>query len=202
MDQRTLAGGGLGQTDTEAPDMHLHAVALQQATVELGGIDFRAGLLGGQQLDVGIDFLANQIAGPCQALVVHRLGRQFELAVADQVAGDLLLLHQRHHALHRAFVSLVISPRLVSAEAGAEPGVVLGNAGVALAAIAPRRFTDDLSGLEHHHTGALQGQRPGRRQAGETTTDDGHVDLPRQCAELCTAERRCGVEPVGFTAHV
>ncbi len=132
-----MTGGRFRQADAETPDMHLHAIALQQAAVKLRRIDFLPRLLGRQQLDLGIDFLADQFTGARQPFVVHRLGGQLELAVALEVASNLLLLHQRHDALHGAFIGLVIRPSLVGAEAGGECRVILGHAGTAMPAVAP-----------------------------------------------------------------
>ena len=64
IDQRPTLHGSLRQADAETTDVHLHAVTLQQAAMELGGINFGAGFFGGQQLDVGVDFPPNQFAGP------------------------------------------------------------------------------------------------------------------------------------------
>ncbi|MCY1507155.1 hypothetical protein D9M68_414230 [compost metagenome] len=73
--------------------MHLHAVTLQQTTMELGRVDFGAGLLGGQQLDLSIDFPTDQLASPRKPLVMLGLGGQLELAAAPEIASDPLLFH-------------------------------------------------------------------------------------------------------------
>ncbi|MNG36812.1 hypothetical protein D3C84_1239620 [compost metagenome] len=76
--------------------------------------------MGRQQLDVGIDFLADQLTGARQSFVVQRFGGQFELAMASEIAGNRFLLHQRNHTLYGAFIGQVISPRFIGAEAGGE----------------------------------------------------------------------------------
>ena len=165
-------------------------------------MDLPAGLLGRQQLDLGIDFLADQFTGARQPFVVHRLGGQLELAVALEVAGNPFLLHQRDDALHGTFIRLVIRPRPVGAEAGGERRVILGDAGTAMPTVAPRGFANHPARFQHRHAGPLQGQRTRRGQAGETAADDGDIDLPGQTAELSTGKGRCGIEPVRLIAHV
>ncbi|MCY1544114.1 hypothetical protein D9M68_799720 [compost metagenome] len=181
--------------------MHLHTVALQQATMEFGRADFGSGLFGRQQFDLGVDLATDQLAGSRQPLVVLGLGGQLELAAALEIAGDPLLLHQRDHALYRAFIGTVIGTRTFGAEAGDEAAVILGNPRVAMPTVTPGGLADHPAGLQYRHARPFQGQRPGRRQAGEAAADDDDIDSRRQRAGLSASERRCGIEPVGLTAH-
>ncbi|MCY1186902.1 hypothetical protein D9M73_278160 [compost metagenome] len=74
--------------------MHLHAVALQHASMELSRVGFSTGFFWREQLDLGVDLPPNQFAGARQTFVMHRFGGQLQLAIALEIAGDLLLLHQ------------------------------------------------------------------------------------------------------------
>ncbi|EPN23779.1 hypothetical protein A259_05181, partial [Pseudomonas syringae pv. actinidiae ICMP 19070] len=69
-----------------------------------------------------------------------RLGGQFELAVALDVAGNAFLLDHRDNALHGTFVRLVILAGLIGPQGCAQRRVVLSHASVALPAVAARRF--------------------------------------------------------------
>ncbi|MNR32497.1 hypothetical protein D3C85_1500900 [compost metagenome] len=147
VDKCTVPRRHFSQTNTEAADMHLHAVALEKTTVELGRVDLGSGLFGGQQLDLGVHLATDDLAGPRQPLVMLWFGGKLELAASPHIASDPLLLYQRDHTLNRAFIRTVIGAGLLGPEAGDQTAVILGNTGVAMPTVSPRRLADHSAGL-------------------------------------------------------
>src|SRR3712207_3783590 len=130
---------------------------------------------------------AGEVARPVRrdnpVLVAHLLGQTVLLQRLAQVAQDLRCAGDR----------LLIAPRLegvaegVQVRVGADAGITKQIPGTAGA----------LAGLEYHHTlpGVLYGQVAGGSDAGDSRTDDEHVDVLVTLETGALGVGTCGAHP-------
>jgi hypothetical protein len=71
-------------------------------------------------LDRGIDLAGEHLARPGELGVVLRLGRELELAAADEIAVDTLLRDELLNRLHRRFVGAVVGAGALGTDAPGE----------------------------------------------------------------------------------
>src|SRR5262249_38358029 len=130
-----------------------------------------------------------------------RRGRELELAVAHEVALDLLVADHPLDRVDRVVVRAVPVTGTLGADTRRDLRIVDREAVVHMTTIAARSLRGHaLTGLEPTDLSAAPRQRGRRRQAGEPTADDDDIG---RGAELTRTrhERRGGVGPVGVELH-
>lgn len=206
-DRRVLVDAGarpcrrLREADAELAHVHLHAVVLQQPAVETVGADLVAHPRRLDQLDVGIDVAAQRVVRLRQRREMLRLRGELELAGAPEIAIDRVFGDERLDAFHGALVCPIELPRRLRADARGQRRVVLRDAGVALSAVASRRFAGDLRGFQHDDRDAALRQCERGRQTGEAAADHDHVGAPVDGAFAAGMKRRTSIQPVRFEFH-
>lgn len=103
-----LALGCLGQPVGKTAHVHLRAALVQQAAVKTLALHLGAHTFSAQHFHIGVHTVRHQ-AFHTAVQCVHLVGArgQLELAVAQKVAIDGLLLHQARHGVYRIVVSVV-----------------------------------------------------------------------------------------------
>ena len=162
--------------------MQVHVAGVLDRAVVQVAFQVLTHALGIEQGDLAAQATAHGLLVGCFQLGhVHRLHRRVQVAVLE-VALDAVLGNA-------ALDDLVTAPAQVPDEIldlAAEGlahllvhGPFAGQAAGDLAAIAAGGAPADLVGFDHRHLEAALGQLHRRGHAGETATDNGHIDLHR-----------------------
>ena len=112
-----------------------------------------------------------------ELLVVLRFGGELELADALEVAVDTLLGDDGLDLVHAGIECAIEHVGPLATELGRQSVIVLREAVVAHAAVAPRRGIADAAGLEHHDLGAFLCECERRRKSGEAGADDRDIGI-------------------------
>lgn len=108
-----------------------------------------ADLFTADDLDVRIDFAANQLGRAFEVFEVMRLRRELELARGEVVAVDALFANQPLDGIDGRRIGAVATLRALDAQLPAQRRIILRHAGIALAAVAPRRAAAHAARVQH-----------------------------------------------------
>jgi len=202
MDGRAVPFCRRGQAPGEAAHVHLAAALVEQAAVEALALHLGTHAGGIEDLHIAVHAIGDETVGTAlQGVHLIGFGGHLELAVAQEIAGDLFLLHQPCHRVDRVVIGVIPGAGTLHADLGGDLGIVHREAVVDVAAVAARGFRRHMgAGFQHHHRGPALGESQCRRQAGKAAADDGHVNLRGQLARGGD-EQRCRIGPVGFQLH-
>ncbi|EEF23351.1 conserved hypothetical protein [Ricinus communis] len=130
-----------------------------------------------------------------------RFGGQLELAMTSKTAIDGFFAHQPLHRIDAGVEGAVEPVGPFDAQALRQGGVILSEAVIAHAAIAPgRRAADDVR-LADDHTRTLARQRQRGGRSGDAATDhDDVASALRQRLGLADEGGR-GIQPIGLQLH-
>ena len=169
--------------------------------MEVPGTDLLAQGVARHEAHVGVGTPVERVAGTGQLIVMLGLRGELELARAREVAVDPLLRHDALDRVDGGVEGVVKRHRLVEPEPGFHRREILGEAVVALAAVAARRSGADVVGLQQSDGGAALRQSQRRGQSRETAAHDRNIDAAVDRARRAARKTRRRVVPVGSELH-
>ena len=188
----------IGKADGKASHVQRGTARKDKACVKRVRPDLGRQRVARQQPQVGLDLAGQQVGGTRQLVGMARLVREFQLAVAEEIARNRLLGDDRLDPVDTFVEGAVQRNGTLHANTGRERAQIAGKPIIALAAVTARRLARDPAGVQYHHVGSRDRQRARRRQSGESAADDHHVGAGRYRTRRCPDKPRARIQPVGF----